>query len=307
MTAPEPATTLRVLYRYASSANLKSRPDYFTKSLALASFVRAARVAGPAVRVTFVVDGEPPRPVESVMVDAGDLLRVRCGSNRASYLQTVQLPRTRPVTEDLTWFAEDDYLYEPSSLAELLRAADAIPEASWFALSGPTPPQLLEMRRAQGPVCLPPLMRPGGIAYVGVQPWHRIPSTTSTFGGRTGRIVHDERLLRLTPWTGAAWDRTTCLTVQGITPYPWQHVLADLVVPSTPRRHRAARVAWRVASRVGINLRSVRLPGNRGVLVAPVTPLVGHMNLPYEERPSYWDSVAAATAEWAVSEGIDVG
>lgn len=307
MTVPEPTTTLRVLYRFAASENLKSRPEYFTKSLALASFVRAARAARPAVRVTFVVDGDLPRPVESVMAGEGDVLRVRCGSNRASYLETVQLPRTLPVTEDLTWFAEDDYLYEPSSLTELLRAADAIPEASWFALSGPTPPQLLEMQRAQGPVPLPPLRRPGGIAYVDELPWHRIPSTTSTFGGWTGRIIHDERLLRLTPLTGAAWDRTTCLAVQGITPYPWQHVLADLVVPSTPRRHRAARVAWRVASRVVINLRSMRLPGNRGVLVAPVTPMVGHMNLPYEERPAHWDSVAAETIEWAASDGIDVG
>lgn len=297
-------TTVHVLYRYAASANLKARPGYFSKELALASFVRALRSCEGRARATFVVDGALDDGVGAVMAGAGTIVRGSFGSNRASYRATVSMVEDLSAGDDLTWFAEDDYLYEPRSLELLLAAADAIPEATWFAMSGPTPPVMLEMRSAQGPVHVPPLHRPGGTVDVEGASWRRIDSTTSTFGGRTERVAADARLLRAIPYTGAAWDRTTCLTVQGITPYPWGHVLDDLVVPSTPREHRAARVAWRLASRVAVNLRAMRLPAHRGVLVAPVTPLVGHMNLPYEERPEHWDDVAARTAAWAGDEGL---
>jgi hypothetical protein len=298
------ATTVRVLYRYAASANLKARPPYFSKELAVASFVRAIRSTDGRARATFVVDGSIEDSLLDVMSSAGDVVRGSYGSNRASYGATVSMAGGLCAGEDLTWFAEDDYLYEADSLAGLLAAADAIPEAGWFAMSGPTPPVMLEMRRAQGPVDVPPLARPGGVVEVGGRPWHRIDSTTSTFGGRTSRVVHDARLLRAVPWTGAAWDRTTCLAVQGVTPYPWAHVLDDLVVPSTPARMRALRVAWRITGRVAVNLRSMRLAATRGVLVAPVTPLIGHMNLPYEERPEHWGAVAAAVREWAGTTGL---
>lgn len=296
MTAP--ATAL-VLYRHAESANRKDRPPYFSKLLALQSFVRAVEAAEGRVSVVFVVDGHLSPDAAALMGRAGSLRRGSYGSNRASYIATVAMPRTLTPARDVVWFAEDDYLYEETSLVALLDAATAIPEADWFALSGPTPPTMLEMRRAQGPVRIAPLQRPGGVAFAGGRPWRRIDSTTSTFGGRWDAVVRDVRLLQAVPWTGAAWDRTTCLALQGVTPYPWRHVLSDLVVPSTPAQHRALRVAWRVAGRVAVNLRAQRLPSHRGVLVAPETPLVGHMNLPYEERPEHWDDVASEVAAWA--------
>ncbi len=299
-------SAVHAVYRYAATENLKARPPYFAKGLALASFVRALERAGGEVSASFFVDGPLDEGTAEVMSAHGTVLAGRYGSNRASYRAALTLPRTLGLAADVVWFAEDDYLYEPGSLTELARAAAEIPEASWFALSGPTPPVMLEMRIAQGPVRIEPLARPGGTADVGGTPWRRIDSTTSTFGGRTAAIVRDERLLRAVPYTGAAWDRTTCLAVQGITPYPWPHVLRDLVVPSTPREHRVARVSWRLATRVAINVRSMRRPGQRGALVAPVTPLVGHMNLPYEERPAHWDAVAADTAAWAARAGIAV-
>lgn len=293
------STTVRVLYRYSSSTNLKDRPPYFSKELALASFERAVQQADGRARATFIVDGQVDAEVLRTMSRVGDVVRGSFGSNRASYRATVGMVSQLAQDEPLTWFAEDDYLYEPSSLVCLLAAADAIPEAEWFALSGPTPSVMLEMRKAQGPVALKPLARTGGQVEVDGVPWRRIESTTSTFGGRTASVVRDRRLLQAVPFTGAAWDRTTCLAVQGATPYPWRHVLDDLVVPSTPRERRALRVAWRLTGRVLVNARSsVRLPAHRSPLVAPITPMVGHMNLPFEERPEHWDVVAAQTREW---------
>ena len=300
------SSNVHVLYRYATSTNLKARPPYFSKELALTSFVRALEATDGRARVTFLTDGNLPDQVAALMNRAGRVVSGSYGSNRASYRATLSMAAELVGDSSLTWMAEDDYLYEPDSLSRLLDAADAIPEATWFAMSGPTPPVMLEMRKAQGPVHLDPLPRSGGVVDVAGSPWRRIESTTSSFGGRTDRVLADVGLLRVVPYTGAAWDRTTCLTVQGVTPYPWAHVFSDLVVPSTPREHKIARVAWRVTSRVAINLRSIRLPRNRGVLIAPVTPLIGHMNLPYEERPEHWDSFAAETAAWASAEGIEL-
>jgi len=300
MTTPD----IRVLYRYSPSQGAKPRPRYFSKELALASFVRAARIAD--THVAFLVDGGAPPSVLGLMELVGEVVVESHGSNRSSYRAMVSRVHEEPPVEPLTWFAEDDYLYDPEALVALAHAAYEIPEATWFALSGPTPIQGLEMRRAQGPVMVPPLERNGGIVRVGDRDWHRIDSTTSTFGGRTEQVVRDAHLLRSVPFTGAAWDRTTCLTVQGITPYPWPHVLDDLVVPSTPARHRTARVAWRLGSRVAVNLRAVRRPQRRGVLVAPVAPLVGHMDLPYEDRSSHWDALATWISRWARAQGLPV-
>ena len=299
-------TTARVLYRYSEAVNLKARPPYFSKLLAIVSFARAVEATAGRVRVTFVVDGPARAEALALMRSVGVLARVSCGSNRASYRAAVAMVG-QTANDTLTWFAEDDYLYHPDALVALLAAADAIPEADWFGLSGPTPPELLEMRRAQGPVTAPPLSRPGGVAVVQGAPWRRIDSTTSTFGGRTEAVRRDRRLLRAVPWSGAAWDRTTCLAVQGIAPYPWPHVLSDLVVDSTPKERRAARIAWRVLTRGAVNLRACRAPGTRGLMVAPVTPLVGHMNLPFEERPEHWESVASQTAGWASDRGVRWG
>lgn len=294
---------VRVFYRFSSAGNLKSRPPYFSKGLALASFIRALQAAEGRATATFVVDGDVSEAFLKAMSEVGSVVRGSYGSNRSSYRATVTMAATSSSGEPLTWFAEDDYLYEENSLAELLAAAAEIPEATWFALSGPTPPSMLEMRKAQGPVVVPGLDRTGGTATVNGQIWRRIDSTTSTFGGRTQRVVRDARLLRAIPWTGAAWDRTTCLCVQGVTPYPWRHVLSDLVVPSTPEGKRALRVGYRVATRIAVNVRSIRRPANRGILVAPAVALVGHMNLPYEERPEHWESVARQVVEWARQAG----
>jgi hypothetical protein len=245
-----PGTGVRVVYRYAAGGNFKARPPYFSKELALASFVRACRAAEGRAHVTFLVDGDLPPHVGGTMDAAGEVVRGAFGSNRESYRHAMTLARSMPVREPLLWFAEDDYLYEPGSLVSLLAAADAVPEASWFALSGPTPPVMLEMRRAQGPVRVPPLARPGGVADVEGRAWHRIDSTTSTFGGRTSVVARDERLMRAVPFTGAAWDRTTCLTVQGHHPLP---VAPRAQETSWCPRRRGHTVppAWPTGSRPG--------------------------------------------------------
>jgi hypothetical protein len=283
-----------VLYRYTESLGSKPRPEYFSKMLALRSFVRAMAPVQDHVAVTFLVDGTVSDEVAALMAATGEVRRGHWCSNRASYAE--QLRVARGLSAQLVWFAEDDYLYTHDSLASLVGAVRELPDVPWFALSGPTPLHRLELRRAQSAVPLPrPRHRDSEPSWrdPAGRPWRRIDSTTSTFGGRPGTIRRAYWLLRLCPWTGAAWDRTTCLAIQGATPYPWRHVLRDLLPASTPRRHRVLRVCWRVLTRVAVNLAALTQRHRRHVLIAPPAPLVGHMDLPYESDPERWDALAS--------------
>ena len=289
---------LHVIYRFSAAPNGKRRPSYFTQDLALTSFARAIEQIRADVQVTFLVDGHLPGSSAELMRTLGEVVVGDWGSNRASYLAQVRLMATS-VTADLVWFAEDDYLYQPRAFGSLLAAADAAPEAAWFALSGPTRTGLLEARVAQGPVAYAPLSRPGGVVDVDGIGWRRIDSTTSSFGARTATARSQRLLLRLCPGSGAAWDRTTCLAVQGLTPYPWRYILSDLLVPSTPTRHRSSRIAWRLGSRLLVNVVAMALRRRGQSLIAPEAALIGHMDLPLEDDPATWAAVATDTLAWS--------
>jgi hypothetical protein len=99
------------------------------------------------------------------------------------------------------------------------------------------------------------------------------------------------------PWSGAAWDRTTCLALQGATPYPWRYLLSDLLPASTPPRHKTLRVAWRIATRLAVNVAAMTQRRQQAVLVSPAVPLVAHLELPLEERADVWLARAAALAQ----------
>ncbi len=308
-TPPEPPVStaagatpvVHVLYRYTESVGRKPRPRYFSKELALRSFVAALRPVRHDVVVTFLVDGGVPAEVDALMQGAGEVLHGHWNSNRASYAEQLRL--ATGLKAHLVWFAEDDYLYAPHALLALVTAVRELPRVSWFALSGPTPLERLELRRAQSAVPLPrsKRLRDGARVSDGSAQWRRIDSTTSTFGGRPQTIRRDLWLLRLCPWSGAAWDRTTCLALQGATPYPWRFLLRDLLPPSTPRRRRTARVVWRIVTRIAVNLAARTRRPRRDVLVAPTVPLVGHMDLPYESDPERWHALAADVASRAHS------
>ena len=239
--------------------------------------------------VTFLVDGRLENDVRALMESVGDITMGSWNSNRSSYM--AQLRQARATRARLVWFAEDDYFYSRGSLSALAEAVRRFPDVDWFALTGPTPLQLLELRRAQSAVPLPAAAG-WSTPETGHHGWRRIDSTTSTFGGRPRAIRRVAWLLRLCPWSGAAWDRTTCLAIQGALPYPWRYVFADLFPPSTPRRWLPLRLVWRVASRCAVNLASLTQRPRPSALIAPVVPLIAHMELPYEERPEVWDGRA---------------
>lgn len=256
-------TSLRIVYRFYAGESTKPRPPYYSKRLALASFLRAFEALGGAGSVVFVNDGLPGEDILRIMRRTGEVVSIDGGSSRGSYLSVLAMPRQRDWQEDIFWFAEDDYLYAPDALTHLVRATDAVPEADYFALHGSITSSKQEKREcqtAQPPVWVEPLHRPGGGVRLDGRFWRRIDGVTSTFGMRREALRQDERLLWLCPWSGCAWDHTSCLVAQGYRPYPWRHLFVDLIVPSTPPNQRLRRATIKVVMRVAVNLRSHRRP-----------------------------------------------
>jgi hypothetical protein len=300
-------TRLRVIYRFYAGENAKPRPSCYSKRLALVSFLRAFEALGDTGCVVFLCDGGlPEEDILHVMQQAGEVVCTDSGSSRSSYLAALKMPRKCGWQEDIFWFAEDDYLYTPEALLQLIHAVNAVPEADYFALHGSVADEVEpvhqlyvrgECATAQPPVWVEPLHRPGGRVRLDGRLWRRLDSTASTFGMRREALRQDERLLRLCPWSGCAWDHTSCLVAQGYEPYPWRHLFADLIVPSTPRNQRLRRAAVKIVMRVIVNLRSHRRRSQRRIMVSPAPALIAHMELPFFDNES-WHKLAAETIRW---------
>ena len=269
-----PSTRLRVVYRSHGGENRKARPGYYSKRLALASFVAALSAVRDRADALFLNDGPIPADRLALMAPAGEVRAVRGGSNRRSFRAAVALAaRRRPGPHDLVWFAEDDYLYAPDALARLLAAADRIGDADYFSLYGrlaldpASPRAATRFRSPDGAAAAPEAVDLDGTR------WYRAASTTSTFGVRGHVLARDARLLRTMPFTGGAWDHATCLAVQGRAPYTWEEVRTDLL-PAGPDRPRAV---LRGLARGAAVVRSRRRPGLRRQLWAADPEPVTHL------------------------------
>lgn len=277
------AAQLRIYYRSHGAENAKARPDYYSKHLALTSLLRAAAAVHPRPELVFVNDGPLPEDRLALMRTNGRIVSITEGGNRGSYRTTVALAARESAADDLVWFAEDDYLYTAAALRHL-QAAAAEPEGDYFSLYGSTPLHTGEPGRHG--------------AAVGDVAWFRAMSTTSTFGVR-GAVLHaDVGLLRLCPFSGGAWDRTTCRVVQGRHPFSLSEIAADL--RGSPRTVARAVVRGVVAAR------AMRLPSRRRVLLASDPPLIEHMEQhrpdPSGVRrpPEFWERLAAEARRYPV-------
>jgi hypothetical protein len=248
---------LYIYLRSTQQPEAKLRPSFFDKTACLSSLIAAAREV--EAHITFVNDGPIPAERESLMMAAGDVVRGEFGSNRASLRATLALAATRRhASDDVVWFAEDDYLYTRAALIALMAAVRDLP-ADYFTLYTGD----LEYRTRQ----LAPIGERGG--------WTRFASTTSTFGVRGPVLGHDVGLLRLMPFTGGAFDRTTWLTLAGRYPFTWRELYADLIPVAKPQRVWA-RSASRGVIRVVLGARALRRPSRRRALYGPARDLIVH-------------------------------
>jgi len=299
------APGLSIVYRSHGGENLKARPPYYSKLLALTSVVRAAHESGLSPRLIFSNDGPIPADRLDVMRAWGRVAQVDKGSNRESYRAAIGMVTSSSwPSDDVVWFAEDDYLYRPESFRMLMAAAAAIPQADYLSMVGggaldqASPRTATRRHPRRGAADVPDAIDVAGVS------WFRGVSTTSTFGARLGVLREDARLLRQLPYSGGAWDHTTCLTVQGRQPFSWAEVRGDLQPGGSGAA--LARGAFRASVRAGTNLRSLRRPDRRRLLYLCDPVGTRHLELPGAADGLDWERVADETRAWGGEHGITV-
>jgi len=122
----------------------------------------------------------------------------------------------------------------PEALVELTRAVDSYGPVEYFAIYEP-------------PESANPTLQGQAIEADPAPPsvgWVPFTSTTSTFAARVAALKPDAPLLRLLTWTGGAWDHTSCLVLQGHTPFSLGKYLFTQLTLQRLRRLDAVSALW---------------------------------------------------------------
>lgn len=299
---------IRVVYRSYGGENLKGRPPFYSKDLALWSLLRAAQSA--AVRPTFLNDGPIPEARLDVMGSRGEVrsLSQRPAGMRSSYWSALRFAaRSNWPDDDVVLFSEDDYLYTSDALVRLAEAADALPGVSYFAPYASTP-RLPSAEFPRG-YAAPPGWAAGPPVEVGGIDWVRVVSTTSTFAARLGALRADSRLFRLGmgPYRTRLLDHETLLTVQGLRPFRGSDLLLgrpeDRPDPSiTGVVARAVLVPYRVM----LNASSLTRRSRPHLLYAPEPNLACHLEEGVMTPGRDWSALASEVLRWAHATGMTV-
>ena len=134
---------LHLIYRSYGGENRKGRPAFYSKRLALASCIRAfqaleAHEPGSA-ELIFLNDGPIADDLVEMMERSGEVLARPHRGLRASVRASLDLPAARGwAPDDLVWFAEDDYLYKPRALVDLVRSKRVTKEDALAQSDSPT-------------------------------------------------------------------------------------------------------------------------------------------------------------------------
>jgi hypothetical protein len=302
--------TVHVVYRSYGSENAKGRPDWYSKSLALHSMVRAVEASG--CEIVFLNNGPIPEHLVDVMREVGEIVQLPGVSMRRSFHAALRLPQDRGWDDDdLVYFCEDDYLHLPHALTHLERVAGEL-DADYYALYG-------RHRMVGGPDdgewswnrCPDPAQaspeprgwRPLGPVEVDGHHWVRFTGTTATFGARVAAIRADLPIFVQAglPHRRMFRDRDIALTYQGFRPHSWRRLLKDATLQGGGSPRHRVRRAWLVPFKAAMNLRSLRRPANRRLLMGAAPNLAAHLENGVMPAGQDWERAAADTAAWAAS------
>ena len=296
---------LRLVYRSYGGENWKNRPSYYSKRMALLSFIRAAEAVaatGFGIDVIFVNDGPVPDPIQELQRGIGRIVELPQVGLRGSYVFGLRTPEILGwADDDLVWFSEDDYLYQAHALTNLVAAAAAMPAADYFALYGFVYGQLPDSQ-------MPPRPRGWQPAVAGTVEgvrWERILSTTSSFGGRAGALKADYGIFRfcMVPHKNMFRDHDTCVVVQGFEPHRYSTLARSVVSPAGRSAKEWVRDTSLLPFLVATNLRAHRKLANRRLFVAAVPNLATHLESDKLAPGTAWDEVAAGVEAWAAERG----
>jgi hypothetical protein len=290
--------TLRLVYRLYGGENHKGRPSYYSKLTSLASLLAAAVRA--EVEVTTIADGPIPDDLRRMAESAGEVVDLPGGpvGMRASFWYGIRFPDLRNWSDDdVVYFCEDDYLHRADAVERLYEAVQAMPQASYFALSAttadfPAGPGFVEHED----------WHPQPDATVGDTRWVQIQSSTSTFAARVGALRADRGIIRqgMFPYRNRLLDHEMCLVWQGRFPYTASELFLG---PVETRFRTGARelVANSILTpfRIAYQLRALTRRRAPHLMFAPAPNLATHMESANLSPGTDWASVAGDANRWA--------
>jgi len=288
---------IHCIYRSTASENSAPRPAFYSKEVALRSFVGALTSCDDATfgDILFLNDG-PGMPSNrlKMMERVGEVLELNGLGNSGSYRYALTAVATRSWPDaDVVYFSEDDYLYRPTALRELTAVARSVKAAAYFTLYDypgyrPAVPGAAETpdRTAQARYLSRHQQKRWRVNSI---EWRAVRSTTMSFGARVGDLRRDLWIHYL--GTGSAapndaliWDATHSFTGQAALPALFQYA------------NRRARIRGN-AKRGAFAIRDYLAARDQvGLLIAPSSGLATHMHLPYVTPTIDWAGHAAALA-----------
>jgi hypothetical protein len=289
------ARKLLVVLRTTPRENAKKRPTWYSKDLAFSSLLRAiegARAVGHSVHLTVLADGGVPNSVVLDNTTAADIVHIDEGTSRGSMLASFRVARERlKSSEDLIWFAEDDYLYRPDALEKFVTCACSTP-ATYFSLHKPDDSDWHASHPSQ------PL---GSVQHVTFsvkglgcanEQWRRVTHTNSTFGVKASAFLEDLAFIQLATMGGGPYDHSTFMMLQGRRPFPIRKIHRNLNFRPEPAQ--AVKSLGRIPARALIDTASLLMNRRSRLLVAPIEDQVCHMEDTHISYSFDWESLASS-------------
>lgn len=300
------APRLHLVLRSYGGDNQKRRPPYYSKLLALTSFLRAAARV-PDADVIFLNDGPVPPAHLRLMAASGTVVQIPGGpvGMRRSYWRAIRLPQAHPEwgDDDILSLNEDDYLFCADAFERLAEAAQGLPEASYFSVYGKRPDYADPAVREE--FSLPHGWHPAPDHEVGGSTWFNQPGITSTFSGRVGAFRGDKAVFRhcMVPFRRRFLDHETCLIYQGTVPYHGLDLVTGLPGDFVPGVRGVLRTVFLIPFRLALNVHA-RLHPHPHLLYCLTPNAATHMDDPVISPDVDWDAEAHSVAAWAAEHGL---
>jgi hypothetical protein len=214
---------IRIVYRSTWKDGRKPRPEYFSKSLALMSMLRAAELHDDA-EIHFINDGDMPEDRLAVMRRFGVHVHNTGGAgNSGSYRLAIEYVLERGWPEsDLVLFQEDDYFLMPDAVVELAAAAQRHPDIQYLTLYDH--PDRYSRSDDAG-------LARTRVIWSGTRHWRVVESSCMSFAIRVGQLRRDRWIHRLFTVGTYPRDRWIWYLSQGIGLFFWKFPKGRMISP----------------------------------------------------------------------------
>lgn len=213
------------IYRLYPGDNLKGRPKFYSKDLALQSFIAAYATVECEKKLAVVVDAlELPEKFRHAIAPYAEHTIYLGGiGNSKSYLKVLELIETAEGSEYF-YISEDDYLYRRNAFSCFYDALTTIPGIDYVTLYDHPD----RYRRSDNRTCFG-----GERIFVSADcHWRTVESTCMTFGGRLRSLKKDLGIHRsFTSRANYPLDRRIWHKKQGIGRYLWRFPKRRLIAP----------------------------------------------------------------------------